>query len=103
MKQNAKNDEPFSLRNDKNITSNIHFGNGFIAIAKDNIENKNREIISSLFLNNVCYWRKRGLSHIIIDSTDINLDLNWFKRKISKKMLEDQNLNGDTLNIEVIS
>jgi polar amino acid transport system substrate-binding protein len=38
------------LRNGKNITSNIHFGNGFIAIAKDNIKNKNHEIISSLFL-----------------------------------------------------
>ena len=39
-------------------------------------------------LNNVCSRRKRGLSQIIIDSTDIDLDLNWFKRKISKKMLE---------------
>jgi len=41
-------------------------------------------------LNNVCSHRKRGLNHIIIDSTDINLDLNWYKRKISKKMLEDR-------------
>ncbi|AKB76149.1 Mobile element protein [Methanosarcina lacustris Z-7289] len=40
-----------SLRNGKNITSNIHFGNGFIDIAEDNIENKNSEIISSLFLS----------------------------------------------------
>jgi hypothetical protein len=39
-------------------------------------------------LNNVCSPRKKGLSQIIIDSTDIDLDLNWFKRKISKKMLE---------------
>ena len=39
-------------------------------------------------LNNVCSRRKRGLSQIIIDNTDIDLDLNWFKRKISKKMLE---------------
>ena len=39
-------------------------------------------------LNNVCSPRKKGLSHIIIDSTDIDLDLNWFKRKISKKMLK---------------
>ncbi|HEX2920193.1 MAG TPA: ABC transporter permease subunit, partial [Bacteroidales bacterium] len=37
------------LRNGKNITSNIHFGNGFIATAKHNIKNKNHEIIS-LFL-----------------------------------------------------
>jgi hypothetical protein len=41
-------------------------------------------------LNNICSRRKRGLNHIIIDSTDINLDLNWFKRKISKKMLENR-------------
>lgn len=41
-------------------------------------------------LNNVCSRRKRGVSQIIIDSTDINLDLNWFKRKISKKMLKDR-------------
>jgi hypothetical protein len=41
-------------------------------------------------LNNVCSRRKRGLNQIIIDSTDINLDLNWFKRKISKKMLENR-------------
>ncbi|MGA9188699.1 MAG: transposase [Methanosarcina sp.] len=39
-------------------------------------------------LNNVCSRRKRGLSQIVIDSMDINLDLNWFKRKISKKMLK---------------
>jgi hypothetical protein len=41
-------------------------------------------------LNNICSRRKRGTSQIIIDSTDINLDLNWFKRKISKKMLKDR-------------
>jgi hypothetical protein len=43
-----------------------------------------------VLLNNVCSRRKRGSSQIIIDSTDINLDLNWFKRKISKKMLKDR-------------
>lgn len=43
-----------------------------------------------VLLNNVCSRRKRGLNQIIIDSTDINLDLNWFKRKISKKMLENR-------------
>jgi hypothetical protein len=43
-----------------------------------------------VLLNNVCSRRKRGLSQIIIDSTDIDLDLNWFKRKISKKMLENR-------------
>lgn len=41
-------------------------------------------------LNNVCPRRKRGISQIIIDSTDINLDLNWFKRNISKEMLKDR-------------
>ena len=43
-----------------------------------------------VLLNNVCSRRKRGLNQIIIDSTDINLDFNWFKRKISKKMLENR-------------
>lgn len=43
-----------------------------------------------VLLNNVCSRRNRGLNQIIIDSTDINLDLNWFKRKISKKMLENR-------------
>jgi hypothetical protein len=43
-----------------------------------------------VLLNNVCSCRKRGLNQIIIDSTDINLDLNWFKRKISKEMLENR-------------
>jgi hypothetical protein len=41
-------------------------------------------------LNNICSRRKRGKNQIIIDSTDINLDLNWFKRKISKEMLKDR-------------
>jgi len=41
-------------------------------------------------LNNVCSRRNRGISQIIIDSTDINLDFNCFKRKISKEMLKDR-------------
>jgi hypothetical protein len=41
-------------------------------------------------LNNVCSRRKGGLNHIIIDSTDIDFDLNWSMRKISKKMLENR-------------
>lgn len=53
------------LRNGKNITSNIRFGNGFIAIAKDNIKNKNHEIISSLFLNCSAYdTKEKVLRHI---------------------------------------
>jgi len=43
-----------------------------------------------VLLNNVCSRRKRGLSQIIIDSTDIDLDFNWFKKKITKKMLENR-------------
>jgi hypothetical protein len=43
------------LRNGKNIISNIHFGNDFIATAEDNTENKNHEIVSSLFLRNNKY------------------------------------------------
>lgn len=38
------------LRNVKNITSKIHFWKGFISLAKDDIDNRNREIISSSFL-----------------------------------------------------
>jgi len=41
----------YYFRNGKNIISNIHFGNDFIATAEDNTENKNHEIVSSLFLN----------------------------------------------------
>jgi hypothetical protein len=41
-------------------------------------------------LNNICSRRKRSLSQIIIDCTDVDLDLNWSKRKISKKMLENR-------------
>ena len=37
-------------------------------------------------LNNVCPRRKRGISQIIIDSTDINLDLNWFKPDFDSKI-----------------
>jgi len=47
-------------------------------------------------LNNICSRHKRSLSHIIIDSVDINLDLNWFKRKISKKMVKIEILSEDT-------
>lgn len=35
-------------------------------------------------LNNVCSRRKRGINQIIIDSTDINLDLNWLRGKSVK-------------------
>ena len=41
-------------------------------------------------LNNACPKRKRGSRGIIIDSTDINLQLNWNAKKISKKSLEEK-------------
>ena len=43
-----------------------------------------------VLLNNVCSRRKRGLNQIIIDSMGLNLDFNWFKRKISKEMLKNR-------------
>lgn len=39
-------------------------------------------------LNSLCPKRKSGSRRIIIDSTDINLNLNWHAKKISKKSLE---------------
>lgn len=54
-------------------------------------------------LNNVCSRRKRGSNHIIIDSTDINLDLNFFGRKISKKMLKDRDFKWGHSKHRVIS
>ncbi len=41
-------------------------------------------------LNNVCFSRKRGQKTIIIDSTDIDLDINWFTKKITKKQLGER-------------
>ncbi|TFH47386.1 MAG: IS4/IS5 family transposase [ANME-2 cluster archaeon] len=41
-------------------------------------------------LNNVCFSKKRGRKTIIIDSTDIDLDINWFTKKITKKQLEER-------------
>ena len=48
-------------------------------------------------LNDVCFCRKGGLSQIIIDSTGIDLDLNWFKKKISKKVCNTENLHCYTM------
>ena len=40
-------------------------------------------------LNSLTSHRKRGKAAILVDSTDIQLDLNWNKKKITKKSLED--------------
>lgn len=40
-------------------------------------------------LNTTCYTRRRG-SRIIVDPTDIMVDLNWFKRRIKKADLEER-------------
>ncbi|MCD6467299.1 MAG: hypothetical protein J7L10_05210 [Methanomicrobia archaeon] len=41
-------------------------------------------------LNSLCCRRRRNKIKIIVDSTDIQVDLNWFRRKITKKDLEDK-------------
>lgn len=41
-------------------------------------------------LNNQCLKRKAGSKGIIIDSTDINLNLNWNAKNITKKSLESK-------------
>jgi len=41
-------------------------------------------------LNSLCCRRGRNKIKIIVDSTDIKVDLNWFRRKITKKDLENK-------------
>lgn len=41
-------------------------------------------------LNDLCPQRKSGSRGIIIDSTDINLNLNWHAKKITKESLESK-------------
>jgi hypothetical protein len=41
-------------------------------------------------LNTISTPRGRGKTVILVDSTDIQLDLNWFRRRITKKSLEDR-------------
>ncbi len=41
-------------------------------------------------LNDLCPMRKSGSKGIIIDSTDINLNLNWHAKKITKESLENK-------------
>jgi len=41
-------------------------------------------------LNIICKPRSCGKAWIVVDSTDIRLDLNWHRRKITKKSLEQR-------------
>ncbi len=43
-----------------------------------------------MVLNTISQPKRRNKARIIIDSTDIQVDLNWFRRKISKKSLENR-------------
>lgn len=43
-----------------------------------------------MILNTRFKPRRHNKSRIIVDSTDIQVDLNWFRRKISKKSLENR-------------
>jgi len=43
-----------------------------------------------LILNKQCRKRRRGRAFIIIDSTDVQLDINYFRRRIKKEDLEDK-------------
>jgi len=41
-------------------------------------------------LNSLNFKNTRGIRTIIVDGTDIQIDLNWFGRRISKKSLEEK-------------
>ncbi len=43
-----------------------------------------------MILNTRFKPRRHNKAQIIVDSTDIQVDLNWFRRKISKKSLENR-------------
>ena len=47
-------------------------------------------ILRILILNKQCKKRRRGRAFIIIDSTDVQLDINYFRRRIKKEDLEDK-------------
>ena len=47
-------------------------------------------ILRILILNKQCGRRRRGRAFIIIDSTDVQLDINYFRRRIKKEDLEDK-------------
>jgi len=54
-------------------------------------------------LNDLCPKRKKGSRNIIIDSTDINLNLNWHAKKSPRKAWKTKNTNGVTQPTEVSS
>lgn len=41
-------------------------------------------------LNTLCHKRSRGRAKMFVDSTDIHVDLNWFRKKITKADLEEK-------------
>ena len=43
-----------------------------------------------MILNTISKPRRNKKAWIVVDSTDIQVDLNWFRRKISKKSLENK-------------
>ncbi|MBM4240231.1 MAG: transposase [Euryarchaeota archaeon] len=43
-----------------------------------------------MVLNTISQSRRRKKAWIVVDSTDIQLDLNWFRGKITKKSLEQR-------------
>jgi len=43
-----------------------------------------------MVLNTISQSKRRKKAWIVLDSTDIQLDLNWFRRKITKKSLEER-------------
>ena len=43
-----------------------------------------------MILNTIFKPRRHNKAQIIVDSTDIQVDLKWFRRKISKKSLENR-------------
>ena len=43
-----------------------------------------------MILNTISTPRRRGKAWIVVDSTDIQLDLNWLSRKISKKYMANK-------------
>jgi hypothetical protein len=41
-------------------------------------------------VNTICSKRGKGKTTIIVDSTDVSIDINWFRRKIKKQDLDER-------------
>ena len=54
-------------------------------------------ILRILILNKQCKKRRRERASIIVDSTDVQLDINYFRRRIKKEDLEDREFKWDIL------